>query len=991
MTPQQFILKWRDNPLAERAGAQPHFLDLCELLGVEKPGNPDQGDNYCFERGATKTGAGRGWADVWKRGFFGWEYKGPGAKLEPALKQLMMYALALDNPPLLVVSDRLSIQIHTHFTGRPSQVHTVHIDDIGLPENLEKLRWLFTDPEQFKPQITRSAITTQAAKLFGDIARAMQERGHEPRDAAHFLNKMLFCLFAQNIKSPHGEPLLPDRLFSAVLANGLKDATRFAKQLKNLFRCMSEPNGEFGLHLIEWFNGGLFDGDKTLPLKHEDIRKLVDIASLDWSAIDPTIFGTLFERGLNPKKRSQLGANYTDAATIMRIVNPVVVEPLAAEWKNIRGAIATQMTLVHEISAKARAKAAEKARATIALKDANKMYLGFLDRLEKFRVLDPACGSGNFLYLALQSVKDIEHRAGLEVEALGLQRNLIPHTGPHNLLGIELDDYAAELARLTVWIGEIQWMVRHGYEPSKNPILKPLNQIECRDALVTTTASPRDRGEGQGGGQTVEAKWPHADVIIGNPPFLGDKKMRGELGEDYTDVLRKTYAESVPGGADLVCYWFDKARKLMESGVVNRVGLVATNSIRGGANRRVLDQILVRCQIFEAWSDEEWVNEGAAVRVSIVCFGPNPNSRVDEKSDLSVLLDGAPVGRISASLKEGSAPNSSGQVDLTLARSLRENARIAFSGITKKGAFDIPGTLARELIAVSGNPNSRPNSDVLFPWQNGEAVTGRNQDKWIINFGERDESESAKYAKPFTHAYTNIKPMRALTNSVSERNAWWKLARRAPGMFLAIHGLSRFLVTPEVSKHRVFVWRKAPIVADKNLVVIARDDDVAFGILQSRVHAGWALQMGTSLEDRPRYTFSTTFETFPFAPGLTPNLKPREYANPYASAISGAATRLNELRETWLNPPEWVDVVPEVVPGYPDRIIPKPEYEMEIKKRTLTNLYNERPTWLAHAHEALDMAVAKAYAWVDYTPTMPDEEILARLLMLNLERAHAVR
>jgi hypothetical protein len=205
--PAEFIAKWRDNPLSERAGAQAHFLDLCELLGVEKPGNPDSSDDYCFERGATKTGAGRGWADVWKRGFFGWEYKAPGAKLEPALKQLMVYALALDNPPLLVVSDRQLIQIHTHFTGRPSQVHTVHIDHIGLPENLEKLRWLFTDPEQFKPQITRSAITIQAAKLFGDLARVLQERGHEPRVVAHFLNKILFCLFAQNTKSPHGDLL----------------------------------------------------------------------------------------------------------------------------------------------------------------------------------------------------------------------------------------------------------------------------------------------------------------------------------------------------------------------------------------------------------------------------------------------------------------------------------------------------------------------------------------------------------------------------------------------------------------------------------------------------------------------------------------------------------------------------------------------------------------------------------------------------------------
>ena len=345
MTPAEFIAKWKDNKLSERAGAQGHFLDLCEMLGVEKPSDPD---NYCFERGAKRTGAGRGWADVWKRHNFAWEYKPPGANLDAALKQLMTYALALDNPPLLVVSDRLRIEIHTHFTGTPSEVFTIALADIGTPENLQRLRWLFTEPEQFKPKRTRTAITLQAAKLIGDLAWQMQQRQHDPHKVAHFLNKIIFCLFAEDARGPASPPLLPNRLFSKVLETGQKDIERFQRQLKNLFRAMSDRHGEFGEHLIQWFNGGLFDDDLTLPLTHDDVQKLINVSLLDWSAIEPSIFGTLFERGLDPAKRSQLGAHYTDPVSIMRIVNPVINEPLLEEWRIEKEHIALQMAVFHE-------------------------------------------------------------------------------------------------------------------------------------------------------------------------------------------------------------------------------------------------------------------------------------------------------------------------------------------------------------------------------------------------------------------------------------------------------------------------------------------------------------------------------------------------------------------------------------------------------------------------------------------------------------------
>ncbi len=1000
MTPADFIAKWKDNSLSERAGAQSHFNDLCDLLGVDKPSDPD---NYCFERGAKKTGSmsGKtGWADVWKRHCFAWEYKGPDANLGPALKQLMTYALALDNPPLLVVSDRKRIEIHTHFTGTPSEVWTIAIEDIGTPENLQRLRWLFTDPDQFKPQRTRTAITLQAAKLIGDLAWDMQQRNHDPHQVAHFLNKIIFCLFAEDAKGPASEPLLPNRLFSKVLETGLKDVERFQRQLKNLFGAMANRHGEFGEHLIQWFNGGLFDDDLTLPLTRDDLEKLTNVGMLDWSAIEPSIFGTLFERGLDPAKRSQLGAHYTDPVSIMRIVNPVIVEPLLAEWAEEKAQIASQMAVLYELESSK--KSADKAKATNALKEANRRYIAFKERLKNFKVLDPACGSGNFLYLALQSLKDIELRVDLEAESLGLQRGF-PEVGPQSMHGIELSPYAAELARVTVWIGDIQWMLKHGFAPSKEPILKTLDGIQCRDSLLAfpkREAEETWRSSQHRAGQlavtsrvdfellpdAVQAGWPVVDVIIGNPPFLGDKKMREEMGAEYTETLRQTYVDDPPGGADLVCYWFAKARRAIEMKQAKRAGLVATNSIRGGLNRSVLDSICKSGRIFHAWSDQDWINEGAAVRVSLVCFegGDGPKG-----AQVVATLDGKDTGEIYADLT-GSTGETGRSVNLTLVKKLAEGLDISFQGVVLIGPFEVDASIARDWL-VSPNPHRSPNSLVLRPITNGRDITSRSRDLWTIDFASMSEADACLFELPFSYASKEIRPIRQSNSRKNRRDFWWRHGESGYGWRAATRDLDRYVATSQVAKHRVFVWQPKITWPHQTVICFARSDDTFFGVLHSRIHTLWALRLGTSLEDRPRYTPTTTFETFPFPKGLTPNLKPEQYTNPHAADIATAAKRLNELRENWLNPPEWVDVVPEVVAGYPDRIIPKPEYAKAIKERTLTNLYNKRAAgevqWLEDAHRTLDMAVARAYGWDDYTPEMPDEEILRRLLKLNLERA----
>ncbi|MBK5913278.1 class I SAM-dependent DNA methyltransferase [Rhodocyclus purpureus] len=979
MTPQQFIEKWRQggvaDGLSERAGAQAFFLDLCELLDQPKPADPD---NYCFERGAQRTGAGRGWADVWKRFCFAWENKAPGADLARALQQLMTYALALDNPPLLVVSDRRLIVIHTHFTGAPSETHTIRLEDIGTPENLDKLRWLFEEPERFRPLRDNRQITEDAARAFAELAQSLRTRFPSAEDSqriAHFLTQCLFCLFAEDAE------LLPRGLFERLLDKS-RGGDKLDSRLRELFAAMRD-GGDFALEDIAHFNGGLFAHIDPLPLSTDEADILLRVSRLNWNAIDPAIFGTLFERGLDPQKRGQLGAHYTDPDTIMRLVEPVIVRPLAAAWEAARADIAANL----EKSRRAGDKAQQAAQAR---------FQSWLERLKNYRVLDAACGSGNFLYLALKALKDIEHKANLDAEALGLQRPLGIETSPTNVLGIEINEYAAELARVTVWIGELQWMRSHGYPIRRNPILETLERIENRDALMNADGS--------------EADWPDCDAIVGNPPFIGDKMMRGELGADYVERLRRRYDGRVPGGADFVTYWFEKARAQIAAGKCAGAGLVATNSIRGGANRKVLDRIVDSARIFEAWSDEPWVNEGAAVRVSLVCFG-RPEAAMGR-------LDGKPVDAIHADLTAGEGLN------LATARALPENANTAYLGIQKTGPFDIPGELARHWLKLP-NPHGRPNSEVVKPWFNGLDVTRRNRDYWIVDFGtDTKEADAALFETPFAYLSEHVLPERAKNHDRESSAMWWLFHRPRPNMRQAISGLPRFIATPEVSKHRVFVWLPSKIVADKNLVVVARADDVTFGILHSRFHELWALRLGTSLEDRPRYTSSTTFETFPFPEQLTPRgtacwgpgapicdnheappapsspcaateTSAAAYSAPtakHAQAIASAARRLDELRENWLNPPEWVDWVitpEEEKAGFPQRPVAKPGHEADLKKRTLTNLYNARPTWLAHAHRALDAAVAAAYGWTDYSPEMPDEEILRRLLALNLARSAA--
>ena len=985
-----FVSKWKNVQLTERSAAQQHFIDLCDLLEHPRPADADPaGEWFTFEKGAAKSAGGDGFADVWKRGFFGWEYKGKHKDLDAAYQQLLQYRESLENPPVLVVCDMERIIVRTNFTNTATATHEISLEKLDAPRSLEILRAVFFDPERLKPGATSEAITTDAAQRVAEVAQALRGRGLPAEDVAHFLDRIVFCLFAEDVG------LLPRRLLTRILEQTEGIPGAFAQVVGQLFQAMAH-GGFFGADAIRHFDGNLFNAGPVLSLTRGEMRAISRAAALDWGAVDPSIFGTLFERGMDPEKRSQLGAHYTSREDIETLVEPVVMQPLRREWAEVRETV-TYLLATGEKPAGTRPpspplwgglggecpgppnsgglggqqpKLLSGARLQKARDEADAILHRFLTRLTQVKVLDPACGSGNFLYVTLQKLKDLEKEAIVFGMANHLS-GLLPLVGPWQLYGIEVNPYAFDLAQMTVWIGYLQWTRANGFSLADEPLLRAGSNFQCKDAILDLADPENPR----------EPEWPRVDYIVGNPPFLGGKKLRSELGDEYVDRLFVLWRGRVPAEADLCCYWFEKARGHLEAGGCKRAGLLATQGIRGGANREVLKRIKASGDIFFAESDRPWILDGANVHVSMVAF--------DDRAEQHRVLDGSVVTAI--------APNLHSDLDISRAGLLAPNAGLSFMGDTKGGSFDLPADAALPMLHQP-NPHGRPNSDVVVPWANGLDVTRRSREMWVVDFGtEASEVAAGRYEVPFEYIRRCVMPVRLENKREAYRIHWWRHVEARPGMRGAIAALPRFLATTTVSKHRLFMWMQAPTLPDHQLIVFARDDDYFFGVLHSRAHEVWARAQGTQVREREsgfRYTPTTCFETFPF-----PEPAPAQDAG-----IAAAAKELNALRERWLNPPEWtreeVLEFPGAVEGpwaryveapnaegvgtvrYP-RIVARPEHAAELAKRTLTNLYNARPAWLAEAHRRLDEAVFAAYGW---PAGLGDEEILARLLELNLSR-----
>ena len=1006
ITPEEFVAKWRASTLKESASYAEHFIDLCHLLGQKTPAEADpHGNFFTFQKGVMKNAGGvtvlqdtlfgqvpvkekthQGFADVWLKGHFAWEYKGKHKDLEKAREQLLQYIDDLENPPLLVVCDFSTYEIHTRFNNCIKTVYAFTNDELLKPEKLALLRALFENVDFFKPTKTVNAVTEEIAGLFATLSDNLRVRGVEPHAAAHYLMKLLFCLFAEDTG------LLPGQVFTKVVQKAVgrfsgldadyeaagdklplakrkrskEDEDFFVRNVRQLFRAMRK-GGEFWGESIDYFNGGLFDDDAAHEMWGVDLETLYHCTKQDWSSIEPSIFGTLFERLLDPAKRSQLGAHYTSKEDIKTLVEPVLMQPLRRKWEKVQK---ESQKLLEKRTIAAGSK--ERAKAD---KELRRKLEDFCHSLSVVKVLDPACGSGNFLYVALNLLKEIEKEVVTLASKCGY--SLFRFVSPQQLYGIEKNAYATELARLVVWIGHIQWDKNNGMYRTDTPILKPLENIVEMDAILTMPAKE--------GGVPTEPKWPECDVIVGNPPFLGGNRIRNELGDIYINSLFQHYNGRVSPLADLCCYWFERARQQIKGNNCKRAGLLATQGIRGGANREVLKRIKDSGDIFFAISDRDWILNGANVHISILGF--------DNGQEKVRFLDGKEVAEINSNL--------SSTVDITDANRLTSNVKLCLRATEKGGNFVLADGEARKVM-FGLNPKGNPNSEVVRPWVNGELVLKSRSFNWIVDlYGKNIEQDASVYEAPFELLKSRVKQERQNNRDPRLSKLWWLFRRSGEDMRTAVANFSRYIATPVVAKHRIFVFLKTLVLPDHQLYIFARDDDYFFGVLHSRLHEVWTRAQGTQVREREsgfRYTPTTCFETFP----LPKPTKAQE------KAIAQAAKELDDLRNGWLNPPEWTREEVLTFPGSVDgpwaryvknpdkrgigtvhypRIVPQDaECAAKLAKRTLTNLYNQRPTWLDLAHQKLDEAVCTAYG---FPGGLSDEQILERLLKLNFERAKA--
>ena len=1015
-----FQARWLGNEGGERANKDPFLNDLCDLLGVPRP-DPATGDAekdlYVYEKPAVLLhAAGRptiGKIDLYRHGRFLLEAKqGSNATrtgrtrrgtnawhgmMSDALGQAKRYVETLDAPPpfLLVVDIGHCVDLYASFDG--SRVYHPFPNALAnrtffadLEELLPTLHAVWEEPLSLDPLRRTTAVTREVAAHLAGLSKELAEAGHSPEAVATFLMRAIFTMFAEDVG------LLPNRLFTRTLyERWIPHPETFAPDVQALWTTMNR-GGSFGFEgeLLR-FNGGLFAAPQALALTRRQLEMLHEAARCDWKNVEPSIFGTLLERALDPKERHALGAHFTPRAYVERLVRATVEEPLRAEWDVVRTLV---RTLVEEGS---ETKIAEAERAVRA----------FHEKLCATRVLDPACGTGNFLYVTLDLFKR------LEAEVVRLLRDLRPETGasgfldlhgvsvtPRQLLGIEVKRWAKEIAELVLWIGWLQWHFRtHGDTAPDEPVLRDYGNIECRDAVLAwdrvepetdAAGKPVTRWDGETTkpspvtGEPIpdetarvvveryvnprKAEWPEAEFVVGNPPFVGNKRMRTALGDGYVEALRRAH-DDVPETADLVMYWWNHAASLVRAERLTRFGLITTNSITQTFNRRVVQRHLVAssaCHLAFAVPDHPWVDstDGAAVRVAMTVLSQSSGagillSLIDEEQldDGSSRVDfRSRKGTIHADLTTG--PSVSGT------RALVANQDLCLQGCKLVGdGFLLTSDERDNLIAVDHR------AEAFLPrYVAGRDLTQTEGVRYVVDFYGLDEAQARnEFAAGYQRLLHLVKPERDQNKRDTRRRNWWLFGENAPKLRRALKGLRRFIATSEVAKHRAFVFLPLPgTLADGSLAGIATDDAWHLGVLSSRVHVTWAFRRGGRMGagNDPRYQNGPCFLLFPFPP-----------STPAQTALIrslGEALDAHRKRQQALHPGLTItgmyNVLEKLRSG--EALTAK---EKVIHEQGLVSV-------LKQIHDDLDAAVFDAYGWPS---TLTDEEILERLVALNAERA----
>jgi len=1061
-TPEAFIDHWTRAEANERANSQAFLLGLAHLLGVPAPSNT-HADGYSFEYPVkVPGGSSTNFIDLYRRGHFVFESKQFAARreelsaLEAAAVQAGAIAAAAKksgpvrdtgawsdamirakgqaeryvrslpaeepNPPFILVGDiGHSIEVYADFTQAGKaylpfpdpRSFRIPLKDLAREDVRERLRLIWTQPAALDPAKVSADVTREIAGYLAELAKSFEAGGHEPEVTAQFLTRCLFCMFAEDVG------LLPDRAFTELLASIPESGEGFAPMLGTLFQEMDTGTG-FSVILrkkLLRFNGGLFKDHTVLPVNALQLGLLKQAAKTNWRNVEPAIFGTLLERALNPADRHALGAHFTPRAYVERLVLPTVIEPLREEWDAVRAAALTQ----------ANKGDLKKARAEIN---------AYHDRLCRLRVLDPACGCGNFLYVSLQQLKILEGEVLDFAAQFGedMRLELDTHTvDPHQFLGIELNPRAASIAELVLWIGYLQWHFKiHGQRTPSEPILRAFKNIENRDAVLAYDGDPVPAKDEAGNVITVwdrrsfktdpvtnrevpdetkrvplltytrprPAEWPEADYIVGNPPFIGKVRLREDLGDGYAETLRETYPE-VPDSADLVLYWWHKAALLVRSGQVRRFGLITTNSLRQTFARRVVQMHLegsadtpVRTSqnggeaaklneagrsaraplsLLFAIPDHPWVDteEGAAVRIAMTVGVAGEHEGIllevideipheDGSSDVTLRAN---RGRIAADLSVGAS--------VTSAKALTSNSMLAGTGLILGGRGFVLSRAEAERLKESSECASK----LICPLRNGEDINGKGRDAFVIDTNGWDEAQLRQQVPEiYQHLLTTVFKERQENNDPKLRKFWWLFRRSNEQVRSAIHGLSRFIVTVETAKHRIFSFLSHETKPEHKLVVIGSHDAFHLGVLSSRIHVTWALGQGAMLEDRPVYPKSECFDPFPFP---VCGEAEKERIRALAEELDAHRKRV-QAQHPGLTLTGMYNVLEKLRHGEP--LTPKDKL---IHDQGLVSL-------LQQLHDDLDAAVFAAYGWVRGgrpDTTLTDAEILERLVHLNAQRA----
>lgn len=1039
MNIDDFITRWMASGGSERANFQQFAIELTQLLDVPapKPATADaQNDDYRFERPVTFIHTGtqsRGFIDLYRRGSFIMEAKqGTGAAIAdedqlsllsvtPAVQrkghgmrgskrwddtmlrarnQADGYARAVARedgwPPFLMIVDvGHVIEVYSDFSGQgqgytqfpDGNRYRITLDDLRDEATLARLHAIWNDPNSLDPTRVSAQVTRQVAGHLAELGKSFEAQGHAPDAVARFLMRALFTMFAEDVQ------LIPENAFTKLLQDRREHPEHAAPMMQSMWETMN--TGGFSPALscdLKRFNGGLFRDATALPLSGIQLDLLIQAASHNWREVEPAIFGTLLERALDTRQRHKLGAHYTPRAYVERLVNPTVVEPLRAEWRDVQAAA---VTLAGQDKL-------DEARQTVS---------AFHQRLCEVRVLDPACGSGNFLYVALELMKRLEGEVIALLRELGEDQGALALAGhtvdPHQFLGIELNPWAAAVAELVLWIGYLQWHYRtHGTASPSEPVLRDFRNIENRDAVLTFDSTrPRLDAAGQpvtrwDGISTIRhtvtgdlvpdaaarvpvldylkprpAQWPQADFIVGNPPFIGASRMREALGDGYTEALRAAYPK-MPESADFVMFWWEKAALETRAGKTIRFGFITTNSLRQTFNRQVLEPHLAApkkpLSLLFAIPDHPWVDagDGAAVRISmtVAAVGQTPGRlfTVTDERRGEREAEGRPVtlygqiGKIHANLRVGA--------DVAGAKALRANEGISSPGVKLHGAGFIVTPADAHALGLGTVPGLEAH---IHTYRNGRDLTATPRGVMVIDLLGLSEAEArTRFPAVYQHLRDKVKPERDQNNRDTYKRNWWIHGEPRRDLRPALEGLPRYIATVETTKHRLFQFLDSATLPDNMLIAIGLDDAASLAVLSSRFHVVWALAAGGRLGygNDPRYNKSRCFDPFPF-PDATEMQKTRLRA---LGEELDAHRKAQQASHPKLTLTGIYNVLEKLRAG--ERIEGK---DKDIYDQGLVGI-------LRDIHDRIDAETAAAYGWpVD----LDDETILINLVDLNRARA----